>query len=88
MQERDVLADELLLQADGVRGDDDASLGGGTGGLDRRHEIREALADAGARLDHQVPRAAQGVGDGVGHAQLLGPRLVIRQAPGDCAVRA
>ena len=38
LQERDVLADELLLQADRVRGDDDPAFLVGAGRLDRRDE--------------------------------------------------
>src|SRR5262249_42723154 len=55
LQERNVLADELFLQADGVRRDDDATIGGRAGGLDGWDEVGEALADAGAGLDHEMP---------------------------------
>ena len=73
---------QLLLQADRVRGDDDAAarlascrLVSAGGGQDGRHEVGEALADAGARLDDQVLAARDGVGHGLGHRQLLGPVL-------------
>ena len=42
------------------------------GGEDGRDEVGEALADAGAGLDDQVARPLDGLGDGVGHLELLG----------------
>jgi hypothetical protein len=62
---------ELLLQADRMRRDDDPALLVGAGGFDGRHEIGKRLADAGARLDHEMLAARDGGGDGVGHLQLL-----------------
>ena len=55
-----------------------------SGGLDRRDEVGEALADAGAGLDHQVP-LVDGTGDGLGHVELLRPALEIRHLRGDGA---
>ena len=47
------------------------SLVGG-GGEDGGDEVGKALADAGAGLDHEVALGGDGVGDGVGHVELLG----------------
>ena len=85
LQEGDVLVDELFLQADGVRGDDDLAFLAGGGGEDGGDEVGEGLADAGAGLDHEVVALGDGVGDGVGHVELLRPRLVARELPGDDA---
>ena len=66
-EQRQVLADELFLQADRVRRDDDLRPGRRCVAIaarpalrlqfgrrqNRRHQIGKALADAGARLDHQ-----------------------------------
>ena len=69
-QERDVLAKQLLLQRDRVRGDDDLLLLL-DGGQDRGHEVGKALAHAGAGLDDEMPRALDGPGHGLGHLELL-----------------
>ena len=74
LEERQVLADELFLEADGVRRDDDLQIL-----LRRRHdgrdEVREALADAGAGLDEQFLLVFDGSGDRLGHVELLRARL-------------
>jgi hypothetical protein len=88
LQERNVLADELLLQADRVRGNDDPAFLVRQRRLNGRDEIGEALADAGAGLDHQVPPLGDRQGDGVGHGKLLRPGLVVPQPLGDGAVGA
>ncbi len=88
LQERNVLADELFLQADRMRGDDDAALGGGTGGLDGGDEVREALADAGAGLDEEVAFPVDGGGDGLGHVELLGAGFEPGIVPGHQPARA
>ena len=88
MQERHVLANELFLQTDGMRGDDDAALFAGARGLNRGDEIREALADASPRLDHEMFALRKRIGHGAGHGELLGACFVVRQPSGDRAVRS
>ena len=87
LQERDVLAEQLLLQADGVGRDDDAEGLVGLDGLDEGDEVGERLADAGAGLDHEVVLARDGRGDGLGHAALFGSGLEVGPAGGDAAAR-
>jgi hypothetical protein len=53
IEQRDVLVDQLFLQRDRVRADDHA-LAVREDALDRRNEVGEALARAGAGLDHQA----------------------------------
>ena len=69
-EERKVLAGELVLQRLGGGGDDDSPAG-----CDRRDEVGERLARAGARLHDEVAPALDGGGDEVGHALLAGPLL-------------
>ena len=57
----------------------------GGGGQDGRDQVGEALADARARLDHQVPAAVDGGRHRLGHGQLLAAGLVIRQPGGNAA---
>ena len=77
---RDVLLDELLAEGLGGRGDHHAAsaLGGG-------HEVREGLAGARSSLDEERGAGIEGGLDGVGHAELLGARLVasehLREGP-------
>ena len=40
---------------------------------DRRDEIPETLADAGARFDHEVPAGLDRMGDRLGHLDLARP---------------
>ena len=90
-QVRDVLRDQLLLQVDGVRGDDDADV------VAQREEHRgqqvgDGLADAGAALHEQVVRLgvrvrrAERPRDGLRHLGLLTPRLVAAEALRERAV--
>jgi len=72
LQKGNILADELFLQADGVRRDDDAMILVGDGGEDGRHEVGEGLAHASAGLDHEMLLVGEGIGNGVGHFELLG----------------
>ena len=58
-------------------------LGRGENG---RHEVGEALADAGARLDDQVMLPLDGVGHGIGHGQLFAAVFVVWQPRGDAAL--
>ena len=53
------------------------------GRQDGRHEVGEALADAGAGLDDEVMAVRDGVGNGIGHSQLFVAMFVVRQAGGD-----
>ena len=59
-----------------------ASLSAG-GGEDGRHEVGEALADAGAGLDHQVVPLADRPLDGLGHGELFAAVFVVGQPGGD-----
>ena len=96
-QQRDVLGEQLLLEADRVRGDDHppggrfvivvAAFGLFARGQDGRHEIGEALAHAGAGLDDQVMAILDRVRHGVGHGQLFVAMFVVRQPCGDAARR-
>ena len=91
-QERDVLPHQLLLEADGVGGDDHPPPGLPSprrGRIeDRRHQVGETLAHARARLDDQVLLRADRLGHRFGHRQLLGPMLVAFHAGGDPPLRA
>ena len=55
----------------------------GEGGLDGRNQICKALANARARLHHQVPALGDGPGHGVGHRKLLRPGFIVSQPLGD-----
>jgi len=93
VEERDVLVDQLLLEADRVGGDDHSEWGGvlfpgSRRGQDRRHQIGETLAHPGARLDHQVLRFTDRPAHGLGHGELLGAVFVVLQPGGDTAFRA
>ncbi len=74
-QQRDVLLDQLLLQRDRVRADDDPLLVP-HGVVDRRQQVGEALAHAGAGLDQQVVPGRERRPHGLGHLQLLRAVLV------------
>jgi hypothetical protein len=69
-QHRQVLFDELLLQIDGVGGND-RLLPGRRGEQDGRDQVSQAFADARASLDHQMFAALQSLGHGHGHLLLL-----------------
>ena len=49
------------------------------GGQDGRHEVGEALAHAGARLDHQMMPPLDRPIDGLGHVELLSAVFVVWQ---------
>ena len=66
---RQVTLDQLALQRDGRRGDDDRMLAG-RAVQDRRDEIGQALAGPGAGLDEQVLVRVDRGGDGLGHPLL------------------
>ena len=75
----DVLVHQLVLQVDGVGGDDHALVVGGRpeGG---RQQVGKGLADAGAGFDHHVVAFIQGSGDRTEHVQLLGAAFKLRAA--------
>ena len=90
-QVRDVLRDQLLLQVDGIGGDDDAHVvaqceqhGG--------EQVGDGLADAGAAFHEQVVRLrvrvrrAERPRDGFRHLRLLASRLVAAEALRERAV--
>ena len=70
--DRDVLVQELLLQRL-RRGRDDHALAR----LERRDQVGEALADAGARLGDEMLAGREGELDRAGERSLLRPRLVV-----------
>ena len=73
-----VLPQQLLLEGDGVRGDDDA-LAVAEGVERRRDEVGERLAHARARLDQPLPAVGEGERCGLRHLQLLRALLEARQ---------
>ena len=75
-EQRQVLADELFLQVDGV-GADDGALAVGARPGQRRHQVCERLADAGARLEQEDAAVVVAVRDVGGHVPLGGPVLVL-----------
>ena len=70
--DRDVLREQLLLERLGRGGDDHAAPR-----LERRDEIGEALADAGARLGDEMLAGRERVLDAGCERGLLAPRLVL-----------
>ena len=71
----DVGVDELSLQVAGGGGDHDRGVVL-PGPEDGRHQVGKGLADAGARLDHQVLAGVERGGDGAAHVDLSGALLV------------
>ena len=86
LQKRNVFGDELFLQGDGVRGDDDRQIFPCGHGLDRRHQVRERLANARAGLDENFLTVGDRPRHGLGHVDLLRARFKPRQTPGDQAI--
>jgi hypothetical protein len=78
-QHGQVLLGELLLQVDGVRGEDRLLLVR-HGIEDRRHQVGQALADAGASLDREVFAVFQSPRHRDRHLLLLGAELEIRRS--------
>ncbi len=54
-------------------------------GQDGGHQISETLADAGARLDHEMMLPADSLIDGLGHGELLAAVLVVGQPRGNAS---
>ena len=79
--EREILADELILQCQGRSGDDDALARGHSerGG----HQVGERFADAGARLAQQRAPVADCFVHGGCHLGLTGPLLAAARELGD-----
>ena len=72
-QERNVLEEELFLQILGAGGNHHALAG-----ENRRDQIRQRLAGAGAGFDNQVLLFGQRGFDGFGHGELPGAKFVVR----------
>ena len=100
VEQRQIFADELLLQTDGVRRDDDfrrwrfiaallaiaAPFGFSLRGRkNRRHEIGKAFSNSGTRLGDKMMLCRNRPGDRLGHLQLLRPLLIVRQPSRDAA---
>ena len=79
-EQRQILGEDLLLQVLGAGRDDHALAA-----QDRRHEVGERLAGAGAGLDEEHAAVLERVGDRRGHAALAVARLEgderLRQRP-------
>jgi len=67
------VARDLILECTRARGHDNALAR-----LQRRDQVRERLARAGAGLDDQRAAVSQGPRDRRGHRALLGAVLVVR----------
>jgi len=80
-QEGQVFLQQLLLEGVGVGGDDRALTAGRPG--QRGHQVGEALAGAGPRLDDQGPAPALGLGDREQHLPLGLALLVVRKGRGE-----
>jgi hypothetical protein len=83
-QQRQILAEELLLQVDGVRRDDHAALVG-QAPQDGGHQIGERFAGPGTGLDAQHLVVVEGIADRPEHGELLRPVLVADQRRPDGA---
>lgn len=85
VEQGDVFGDELLLEVDGVGGDDHACPSADRS-VDGREEVGETLPHARPGLDHEVSPGGEGFFDGLGHGQLLGAVLVAGEFAGDGAL--
>ena len=83
LEKWNVFANQLLLQTDRVRGDNHRRVLVFQRVQDGRHEVGEALTDAGTGFDHQMLLIADRAGDGRRHRHLLRPALEIRQPLSD-----
>ncbi len=82
-QARQVARDQLVLQGERGGRDDHALLRRGRV-QHRGHEVGQRLAGAGAGLHEQVPRAAEGRGDRLGHRHLARPLLAVAERGHGC----
>ncbi len=78
LQIRQIFEDELILQVDRVRRHDDP-LAVRNREVDRRNQVRHALASARPRLYHQPRPLVERVGDRAKHRDLWLTVLVARQ---------
>ena len=76
-QPREVALDQLVLEGQGRGGDHDPAVV-----QERRHEVGQRLAGAGAGLDEQVGAVDHRVGDRLGHLDLAGPLLATQRLDG------
>jgi hypothetical protein len=74
-EKRNIAIENLVLQADGMSRDDDWFVHL-TGMKECGHKISERLSDACGGFDAEVFVVVEGIGDGIGHIDLLLPRLV------------
>lgn len=74
-EKRNVAIENLVLQADGMSRDDDRLLRLACV-KECGHEIGERLSDAGGGFNAEVFVIVEGIGDGIGHIDLLLPWLV------------
>jgi len=72
--ERQVLGEQLVLQSARPGRDQHARAA-----QQRRHQVSEGLAGAGARLHHQGLACGERAGHALRHQQLFAPHLEIRQ---------
>ena len=87
LQRRNVLANKLLLEVDGVGGHHHPlPLGYGEQGCGE--QIGERFPDAGATLDDEVMLVVDGVGYGVEHFLLLRAMLKTSECSGERSIRA
>ncbi len=86
LQKRNVFVDELFLQADGMRRDDDAAFLIGSRRQDSGHEVGKRFTYPCTGFDHEMTAFGDGLSNGIGHVQLLHARLVAGQLASDDAV--
>src|SRR5262249_9195619 len=88
LQKRQVFADELLLQADCVRGNDDLVVFARRDRLNCGYEVCERLPHSCSRFNEEFPLAVEGISDSLGHVELLRARLEAGKLPGNQPFRA
>ncbi len=93
VQQWQVLSNQLLLQTDRVRGNNNPAgcwrsvLATGHG-QDGWNQVGQTLAGSRSRLNDQMSFVSQGVRNRIGHLQLLRSQLVTRHALGQASVRS
>ena len=86
-EQGNVFLDELILQDFGEGRDHDFAFAGERP-VRSRHQVGQALADAGAGLDDQVLRPGERVPHGLGHLNLLRACLEVGEDLSQPAIRA